>query len=557
MKLIECVPNFSEGRDLEMIDQIVDAIKSSGGVILDVDPGADTNRTVVTFVADEKTVINAAFAGIKKASELIDMTKHKGAHARMGATDVCPLIPISEISIEECVKLSKELAEKVAKELNISTYLYEHSAKDEYRKNLANIRAGEYEGLFEKVEQPKWIPDFISENGVKHNKKSGSTVIGVREFLIAYNINLNTTSTLIARKIANRIREKGYPSRDEFKKLIKVDGKKVYTPGLFKNVKAVGWYIDEYKRAQISINLTNFRVTPIYEVFDAVCKLANDFGVRVTGSELVGLIPKDAIYETGLHYLKKAKQPYGLSEKEIIETAVQSLGLRELTDFIPEEKIIEYKVAKKRELVNMTILDFVDELASKSPAPGGGSIAALSASLSAGLTSMVAHLTLGKKKYKKYSKEMKEISFKAQKLKEFFLDVIDDDTDSFNILMDAFSLPKSNNLEKENRLKAIENATKDATLIPFSVLEKIPELLELTQEVVLHGNQSALSDGGVASLTANTAAYGAYYNVLINLQDITDQSFIDDLKLKANSIIKSVDKKSKDIQVIILDLLKK
>jgi len=552
MKLIECVPNFSEGRDLKVIEQIADAIKNAGGKLLDVDPGNATNRTVITFVAEPNIVVNAAFAGIKKASELIDMTKHNGAHARMGATDVCPLIPVNDVTVEECVELSKELAQKVSNELNIATYLYEHAAQKENRRNLAVIRAGEYEGFFEKIKQAEWKPDF---GEAVHNKKSGSTVIGVREFLIAYNINLNTTSTLIARKIANRIREKGYPKRDENGKLIKKDGKKVFTPGLFKNVKAVGWYIDEYKRAQISINLTNFNITPIYEVFDAVCKFATEFGVRVTGSELVGLIPKKAIYDAGVYFIKKANQPYGLSESEIIENAIQSLGLSELSPFEPNEKIIEYKVAPKRELINMTVTDFADELASNSPAPGGGSIAALSGALASSLASMVGNLTVGKPKYKKVNEEMKELSYKAQQLKEFFINIIDDDTDAFNDIMEAFKLPKSNDEEIKIRNNAINEATKKATMIPFSVMEKIPELYELIEIALNKGNQSALSDAGVAALNAKTAFYGAYYNVLINLKDLNNETFNKFLKEKSLKLKEEVDFYDKKLSELVFSKL--
>jgi len=552
MKLIECVPNFSEGRDLKVIDEIAKAIKDAGGKLLDVDPGNATNRTVITFVASPEIVVNAAFAGIKRASELIDMSKHHGAHARMGATDVCPLIPVSNVSVEECVILAEKLAEKVANELNIATYLYEHAAKEEKRKNLAIIRAGEYEGFFEKIKKEEWKPDF---GEAIHNEKSGSTVIGVREFLIAYNINLNTKSTLIARKIANRIREKGYPERDKNGKLVKAFGKKVFIPGLFKNVKAIGWYIDEYKRAQISINLTNFNITPIHEVFDAVCKLADEFGVRVTGSELVGLIPKKAIYDAGIYFIKKANQPYGLSEGEIIETAIQSLGLTELSEFEPNEKIIEYKVAQKRELIAMTITEFTNELASNSPAPGGGSIAALNAALSASLVAMVGNLTVGKPKYKKVNEKMKELSFKAQQLKEFFINIIDDDTNAFNEIMDAFKLPKNTDKEKEAKKEAIEEATKKATLIPFSVMEKIVEVYPLIEIALKDGNQSALSDAGVAALNAKSAFYGAYYNVLINLKDIKNENFNKFLKEKSLKFKEIVDNYDENLGKMVFEKL--
>lgn len=554
MRLIECVPNFSEGKNKEIINQIVKSIEEHNGIILDVDTGEATNRTVVTFVTTPENIVNAAFACVKKASELIDMSKHKGAHARMGATDVCPFIPLEGVSYEECIELSNQLGKKVGEELNIPVYLYEKSAKREVRQNLANIREGEYEGFFEKIKKEEWYPDYGPK---EFNVKSGGTVIGVREFLVAYNINLNTKSVAIAKEIANKIREKGYPKRDENGTLVKDEnGNTIYIPGLFKDIKAVGWYIDEYQRAQISINFTNYKITPIYTVFDTVCHFANEFGIRATGSELVGLIPKQAIIDAGLHYLKKSKISHGVSEKEIILTAVQSLGLSELYPFVSNEKIIEYKVAKKRPLISMTVTDFVDELASNSPAPGGGSIAALSASLSSGLASMVANLTFGKKKYEAVYEEMKEIAYQAQQLKQFFINVIDDDTDAFNVLMEQFKLPKKTEEEQKIRNEKIQDATKQATLIPFSVLAKIPESLKLTMVVVKKGNQSALSDGGVSSLMAKSAAYGAYYNVLINLKSITDENFKNDLTQKANEIIKEVNNITDEIQNYILEQLK-
>lgn len=545
MKLIECVPNFSEGRDQGKIDQIVAAIQSTGASILDVDPGAATNRTVVTIVGTPEVVIEGAYQGIKKASEMIDMRHHRGEHPRMGATDVCPFIPISGVTEAEAIEFANSLAERVGRELLIPVYLYEKAAKTKQRQNLAVVRSGEYEGFFKKIKDPQWTPDFGPS---EFNEIAGGTVIGVREFLIAYNINLNTKSTLIARKIANRLREKGYPSRDQKGDLIKKDGKKVLTPGLFKDVKAVGWYIEEYQRAQISINLTNYKISSIHEVFDAACDLATQFGARVTGSELVGLIPRDAIVAAGLHFIQKSGLSHGISESDIVETAIQSLGLRELTPFDPREKIIEYRVASPRPLAQMSIKFFVNQLASNAPAPGGGSVAALAGALAGALTAMVANLTVGKRGYRSVTEEMKAIAYEAQLIKQRCLDAIDDDTAAFNRLMDAFGLPKG-----DHRNEAIEVATKEATLIPFKVLQEIPGVIELAFIVGKKGNKNAFSDAGVAALMAKSGAYGAYYNVLINLKEIKDEAFKTRLKADGALLVKQIDKLATEIETMMFE----
>lgn len=531
-KIVECVPNFSEGIDLSIIDKITDEIeKIPDVVLLDVDPGKDTNRTVVTFAGSPEYVEEAAFQAIKKAGELIDMSKHSGAHPRMGATDVCPFVPVAGVTMQDCIKITKHLGKRVAEELGIPVYLYEESAITEERKSLAYIREGEYEALAEKLKSAKYKPDFGEPI---FNKKSGATAIGAREFLIAYNVNLNTKNVKIARKIANRIREKGRTVKD-----IKT-GKRKIVPGALKKVRAVGWYIEEYNMAQISINLLNYKTTPLYRVFEEAEKFATEFGVRVTGSELVGLIPLEAIIDVGKHYLIKQGASTGVSEGEIVRIAVQSLGLSEISKFEMEHKIIEYRFRKKGKLVSMDLCEFVDELASDSPAPGGGSISALNGALSAGLSSMVGNLTYNKKAYNEVKGEMIKVSEKAQKLKDFFIEAIDKDTEAFNAIMEAFSLPKKSDEEKELRNKKIQEGTKNATLIPFSVLEKSEEIAKLALDVAKKGNNNSLSDSGVAGLAASAASEGALYNVMINLQSIDDEEFKSKLTKKAMEINKKV-----------------
>ncbi|MFH1452973.1 MAG: glutamate formimidoyltransferase [Armatimonadota bacterium] len=541
MRLVECVPNFSEGRDMSVIDAITNEIKSVKDVqLLDVDPGADTNRTVVTFVGTPEMVGEAAFKAVKKASELIDMSKHKGAHARMGATDVCPFIPVSGVTMQECVQISKRVGERVAKELNIPVYFYEFSANCEERKNLANIRQGEYECLPEKLKDPKWKPDC---GDACFNSKAGVTVMGARQFLIAYNINLNTKDKKLAHEIALNIREAGRSKKDAEGNIIRDDnGKAIKVPGIFKGLKAVGWYIDEYKQAQVSMNITDHHETPVHIIFDEVCNQAEKLGLRVTGSELVGLIPKDAMIDAGVHYLSKQGKSTGIPEEDIILTAIQSLGLEDISEFDPKKKVIEYRLTedakKDRQFLRyMTLRGFANELSTDSPAPGGGSVAALSASMGSALSSMVANLTIGKKGYEKVTEKMKEIAVSGQKLKDEFLLLIDEDTDAFSEVMAAMKLPKKSDEDKKIRQKAIEDANKYAAEIPLKVLEKTTEIFPLAKEVAQSGNQNSLSDSGVAAICAQAAARSAYYNVIINLQSIEDKKFVEETRKKADQLL--------------------
>lgn len=535
-EIVECVPNFSEGRDQNVIKAITDAIESIEGVtLLDVDPGADTNRTVVTFIGTKRGVLEGAFAGISKAAELIDMSKHKGAHARIGAIDVCPLVPISGITEEECIKLSHGLAKRVAEELKIPVYLYEKSAQRAERQNLANIRSGEYEGLHEKLKDPDWVPDYGEP---VFNTKSGATVIGVREFLIAYNINLNTRDRKLAHDIALTIREQGRLKRDKLGNIIRDEnGVALRQPGLLEATKAVGWYIDEYKRAQISINLTNYKLTAPHQAFEVVRELARKKGLRVTGSEVVGLIPKEAILMAGGYYLKSQGKSEGIPEKDIIEVAVQSLGLNDVAPFIPEKKIIEYQFSEfENSLVDTTVRDFVDELSTESPAPGGGSVSALSGALSGSLTAMVANLTYGKKGYERQTKRMNEVAIECQKLKDELLRLVDLDTEAFNKVMDSRRLPKKTEEEKRKREEAIQQATKQAANVPLSVMKIAMKVLECVDIVSKYGNVNSISDVGVAVLTSNTAIKGAGYNVLINLPEISDKEFCDSMKKEVSEV---------------------
>jgi glutamate formiminotransferase/formiminotetrahydrofolate cyclodeaminase len=526
MKIVECVPNFSEGRDMTIIDKITAEIKAvSGARLLDVDPGADTNRTVVTFIGDPTSVKEAAFRAVKKAAELIDMSKHKGEHPRMGATDVCPFIPVSGVTMEECVEIAREVGKRIGTELGFPVYLYEYAATNEERRNLANVRSGEYEGLQEKLKDPHWKPDF---GPVKFNPRSGATAVGARDFLIAYNVNLNTTDAKLAHEIATTIRESGKKKRDGDGKFVKdKDGNSVTEPGLLKNCKAVGWYIDTYEAAQISINLTNYHVTPPHLAFETVSDLAGKMGLRVTGSELVGLIPLEAILQAGNYYLEKQGKSRGIPERQIIKAAIRSLGLREVAEFDIDKKIIEYQARQRdKALVDMTCAAFTDELSTDSPAPGGGSVAALCGALSAALTAMVGNLTHGKKQYKGVREEVEKISMDSQIIKDAFLRAVDDDTDAFNKVMDCFKMPKGTPGEKAARDEAVQEATKNATLVPLGVLRKSVDAAALAKRIAEIGNQNSLSDAGVAGLTARTAAIGAYYNVLINLQSITDKEFV-------------------------------
>ncbi len=536
MKLVECVPNFSEGRDREKINTITQEIKNIPRVtLLDVDPGESTNRTVVTFIGTPEATVEAAFQAIKKAAEVLDMSQHQGAHSRIGATDVCPFVPVTGMTMEDCVQLAHKLGKRVADELGIPVYLYEEAAQKPERKNLANIRVGEYEGLSEKFKNPEWAPDYGEP---KFNPKAGATVIGAREFLIAYNINLNTSDRRLAHHIALNLRERGRAKRDEEGKIIRDEnGKAIKVPGKFKEVKAVGWYIEDYGISQISINFTNYKISPPHLVFDEARRQAEMIGLRVTGSELVGLIPKEAMLMAGRYYLEKQGKSPGVPDKELIRIAVLSLGLNDVSPFDPQKKIIEYQVKEEEpSLVDMNLRDFADELSTDSPAPGGGSTAALCGALSAALSSMVSNLTVGKKEYEKVQEAVKDFAVRGQALKDFFLDSVDLDTQAFNELMAAYKLKKKTEEQELERDNAIESGLKEATLVPFRVLEKSVEALELAKDVVINGNKNSLSDAGVAGLTAQTAAEGAYYNVKINLPDIQDESFKSKIAAEAKGL---------------------
>ena len=556
MKLVECVPNFSEGRNREKINAITKEIESTPQVtLLDVDPGESTNRTVVTMIGTPEGVKEAAFKAIKKASEVLDMSQHTGAHSRMGATDVCPFVPVTGVTMEDCVKLAHELGERVAKELNIPVYLYEEAAQKPERKNLATIRIGEYEGLPEKFKDPEWAPDYGKP---VFNPKTGATVIGAREFLIAYNINLNTRDRKLAQEIALNIREKGRAKRDKEGKIIRDEnGKTIKVPGKFKEVKAVGWYIEDYGIAQISINFTNYKITPLHIVFDEVRKQAEKLGLRATGCELVGLIPKEAMLGTGRHYLEKQGKSPGVPEEELIRTAVISLGLTDVAPFEPEKKIIEYQFKEvENSLLDLNLREFANELSIDSPAPGGGSTAALSGALSAALSSMVSNLTVGKKEYEAVQKNMKEFAVNAQALKDEFLRAVDLDTMAFNKVMDTFKLPKKTDEQKKEKARAMEEASQEATLVPLGVLEKSFEALKLAKEVALKGNKNSLSDAGVAGLMAQAAAEGAYYNVMINLPGFEDADFVSKTKKQATAIVKKSQKLGDELKEIIQKELK-
>lgn len=556
MKLVECVPNFSEGRDLEKIKLITKEIESSSEVtLLDVDPGESTNRTVVTFIGTPEGVKEAAFNAIKKAAEVIDMTRHQGAHSRIGATDVCPFVPVSGVTMEDCVQIAHEVAKRVADELEIPVYLYEEAAQKPERKNLANIRAGEYEGLEEKLKNPDWAPDYGKPI---FNAKSGATNIGAREFLIAYNINLNSRDRTLARHIAFNLREKGRAKRDEEGKIIRDEnGKSIKIPGKFKAVKAVGWFIEDYGIAQISINFTNYKISPPHLVFDDAIKEAEAIGLRVTGSELVGLIPKEAMLQAGRHYLKKQGKSPGVPEEELIDIAVKSLGLEDVSPFDPQKKIIEYQFKEVEDsLIDKNLRQFANELSMDSPAPGGGSTAALSGALSAALTSMVSNLTFGKKEYEDVQGKVIELAIKAQELKDDFLRAVDLDTIAFNKVMDAFRMKKKTDEQKEERDAAIEEATKQATLVPFEVLEKSIHALELAKEIAKHGNKNSISDAGVAGLTAQTAAEGAFYNVIINLPNIKDKKFTTEIKASAENLKNEAVKVGNEIREILEEGMK-
>ena len=537
MKIIECVPNFSEGRDLSLIKQITDSMESVGGItLLDVDPGADTNRTVVTIVGDPESVIQCAFLGIKKASELIDMQKHRGAHARMGATDVCPFVPISEASMDDCVVYSKQLAKQVGKELNIPVYLYEFSATSKDRVNLAEVRSGEVEGMAEKMKSAKWKPDY---GPVKPHKTAGVTAIGARNFLIAYNINLNTKDKKIATDISLDIREQGRNKRNKKGKFVRdKNGEPIKVPGILKSCKAVGWYIEEYGLAQVSMNLTNFNETPPHIAFEEARNQARKRGVRVSGSELVGLVPLESMIAAGKYYLNKQKRSIGIPTKDIIHIAVKSMGLDDLSPFNPQEKIIEYRIGKRfGVLASMKLYEFSDELSSESAAPGGGSVSAVAGSLGASLSSMVANLTFGKKKWLTLFDQMSQISQKSQQLKDELIQLIDADTNAFKLVMEAYNMPNKTKNQIIDRTIAIDYAMKNATNIPFKTLKCCREIMDLALEAAQYGNPNSISDAGVSGEMANGGAHGAALNVFINLKEIDDVKFCTEMNQKTHFIL--------------------
>lgn len=541
-QLIECVPNISEGRDINKINEIANIVETVDGVkLLDIDPGNATNRTVITFVGEPTPVIEAAFLLIKKASELIDMSKHTGEHPRFGATDVCPLVPISGITLEETVQYAKALGKRVGEELGIPVYLYENAAQEEKRINLANCRSGEYEGLKKKLSDPDWKPDFGPSEFNDKVSKTGATAISARDFLVAYNVNLNTTSTRRANAIAFDIREGGRVKREgnpiTGKKVLDATGEPVRIPGKLKAVKGIGWYIEEYGIAQISYNLTNISITPMHIAFDETCKSANERGLRVTGSELIGLIPLKAMLDAGDYFLKKQHRSLGISEAEKIKIAVKSLGLDDLKPFNPNEKIIEYVLKDNSEqLIDLTLVDFAEETAGESVAPGGGSISAYVGVLGVSLGTMVANLSAHKAGWDDRWEEFSQWAEKGQTYKNKLLVLVDEDTNAFNKIIDGFRMPKSNDIEKQARAEAIEEATKYATEVPFQVMETAYQSMEVMLAMVENGIKNSLSDAGVGALCARTAVYGAYFNVRINAKDIKDRTFADDILSRAKAV---------------------
>jgi glutamate formiminotransferase/formiminotetrahydrofolate cyclodeaminase len=526
-KLIECVPNFSEGRDASVIGQITAAIEAVDGIsLLDVDPGASTNRTVVTFVGSPAAAVEAAFRAIQKAAELIDMRRQKGAHPRMGATDVCPFIPIHEVGWEEAIACAKSLGKRVAEELNIPVYLYEKAASDPARSNLSVIRAGEYEGFFEKIKQSAWRPDF---GPAIFNERAGGTVIGVRDFLVAYNVNLNTKSVRRANSVAFDVREAGrFKTEDgtpQGKKVLDAQGQPIRVPGMLKHVKGIGWYVEEYGIAQVSMNLTNISETPLHLAFDACCKAANERGLRVTGSEVVGMLPKKCLLDAGRYFLRKQQWSEGSSEEELIELAIKSLGLSELKPFDPKEKVIENKIEKAtgKSLVRLSLRQFCNETLSDSPAPGGGSVAALMGALGASLGGMVANLSAGKRGWDDQLPFFSDWAVRGQALKDELLFLVDEDTAAFNKVMAAFGLPKDSAEEKAARSAAIQAANQYAAEVPLKVMETASRSYELLAEMATKGNPASISDVGVGLLATRACIEGAAMNVRINLSGLKDE----------------------------------
>lgn len=543
-KIIECVPNFSEGKDMSVIKQITDVIESVEGVkLLDVDPGKDTNRTVVTFVGNHDAVSEAAFRAVKKASEVIDMSRHHGAHPRMGATDVCPFIPVSGITMKETAVIARKVAERIGKELKIPVYCYENAAFEEKRRNLANCRAGEYEGLKKKLADPGWKPDF---GPAVFNEKAGATSVGARDFLVAFNVNLNTTSTRRANAIAFDVREKG-------RNIINDKGEKINVSGTLKSVKAIGWYIEEYGIAQISMNLTNISVTPVHVAFDEVCRKAEARGLRVTGSELVGLIPLKAIVDAGKYFLEKQQRSAGVSDNELIKIAIKSMGLNDIHTFNPDEKIIEFVMAEKGKarLIEMSLSAFMNETASESPAPGGGSVSAYMGALGVALGTMVANLSSHKRGWDDRWKEFSDWAVKGKEIQNRLLELVDEDTEAFNRILEAFSLPKNSEAEKKIRSDAVQSATKNATLVPFMVMETASRGFELMRAMVETGNPNSITDAGVGALALHSCIKGAGLNVKVNASGLEDKTFAAEIISKAQLLeSKAADEEEAIIKIV-------
>ncbi len=539
-RLIECVPNFSEGRDMEKIKHITDEIESVEGVmLLDVDPGRDTNRTVVTFVGDPESVCEAAFRAVRKAAQVIDMSKHSGAHPRMGATDVCPLVPVSGVTMEEAAGYARSLAGRIGEELSLPVYCYESAAFEEKRRNLANIRAGEYEGLKKKLEDPSWKPDF---GPARFDAGAGAVIVGARDFLVAFNVNLNTTSVRRANSIAFDVRERGREKREgnpiTGKVVRDAEGNPVMVPGTLKAVKAIGWFIPEYGFAQISMNLTNIGVTPVHLAFDEVCKKAEARGVRVTGSELVGLIPLSSMLEAGRYFLHRQQRSAGVSDEELVRTAVRSMGLSELKPFNPEEKIIEYILAdkKRKNLVDLSLASFVWETSSDSPAPGGGSVAAAMGAMGTALGTMVANLSGHKRGWDDRWEEFANWAEKGAVMQKRLLDLVDEDTEAYNGILKAFELPKKSDEEKAARSVSVEAATLNASLVPLTVMKEAFKVFELLEEMTLKGNPNSVTDGAVGVLAVRACIRGAFLNVKINVKGLKDRLKAEELVAEAQVI---------------------
>lgn len=563
-RLIECVPNFSEGRNMQVIKHITDMIEKVEGVkLLNVDPGAATNRTVVTFAGSPEQVVEAAFLAIKKAAEVIDMRSHHGEHPRMGATDVCPLVPVSGVTLEECARYARKLAERVGNELKIPVYCYESAAYKPERKNLANCRAGEYEGLKEKFANPEWKPDFGPAVFDEHTAQTGATAIGARDFLVAINYNLNTTSVRRANAIAYDVREKGRKLREGNPitgKVVKDEnGKDVWIPGTLKGCKAIGWYIEEYGIAQVSMNVTDINQTPVHIAFEEVSAKAAARGIRVTGSEIVGLIPKRVLIEAGKFYLSRQQRSLGIPESEIIKIAVKSMGLDDLKPFNPGEKVIEYLLesSSKKRLVDLTARGFATETASESPAPGGGSVSALMGSLGAALGTMVANLSSHKPGWDERWEYFSDWAVKGKEIMERMLWLVDEDTNAFNRILEAFSLPKGNEEEKAARSAAIQDATLYATRIPLETMKVSFSAFDLIEAMVKEGNPNSVSDAGVGALAIRAAVYGGYMNVRINSADLKDRTKAGDLVSEAETILSHTVAKEKEIIDMVLKTIEK